>query len=115
MLLTVSEDRRHLQLSSVWRDAVVGEHESKEFQLALSELALALVQGQTFLTKSLVHGLQVLVVFLKRLSKHYYVVTDVVAPSIPSSVSQITFWKISGALEKQKLRRNNDMPFSQLF
>ena len=101
MLLTVSEDRRHLQLSSVWRDAVVGEHESKEFQLALSELALALVQGQTFLTKSLVHGLQVLVVFLKRLSKHYYVVTDVVARQYPQASRRLRSGRSQGHLKSK--------------
>ena len=53
------------------------ENAFKEFHLVFSELALALVQGQTFLSQSLENGLQVVVVFHERLSKHQYVVTDV--------------------------------------
>ena len=53
------------------------ENTLKEFRLVFSELALALVQGQTFLSQSLENGLQVVFVFYERLSKHQYVVTDV--------------------------------------
>ena len=53
------------------------ENAFKEFHLVFSELALALVQGQTFLSQSLENGLQVVFVFYERLSKHQYVVTDV--------------------------------------
>lgn len=53
------------------------ENTFKEFHLVFSELALALVQGQTFLSQSLENGLQVVFVFYERLSKHQDVVTDV--------------------------------------
>ena len=53
------------------------ENTFKEFHLVFFELALALVQGQTFLSQSLENGLQVVFVFYERLSKHQYVVTDV--------------------------------------
>ena len=83
----------------VWRDAVFGERVSNEFFCTRtcygsgSDLPLSVL------------GLYVLDMFLVRLSKHQYFVTDVNGASMPSSVLRRTFWKISAALDMPKLRR----------